>query len=109
VLGVLNEIIFVSAIEKVDDSEFYIQHQKDLENAGWKLVEPKWIPEEGDTYFHPEITIRELYIDEEWDGLNIDQHRLKHNLVFKTKEEAIARAKDILYLLAFIALLKFIF
>ena len=56
----------------------------------------KWVPLKGDIYFYARPTGCELYNDCVWSNDEFDKWLLKHNLVFKTKQEAIAAAKFML-------------
>ena len=59
-------------------------------------IKPKWRPKNGEKYYTPDIKYIHPYNEAIWYNVEGDKHRLKHNLVFKTKEEAIDRANQIL-------------
>ena len=60
----------------------------------FKKVE--WKPRNGDEYFVPRIDFSDFYISQCWNNDERDNWRLKNNMVFKTKEEAVDCAKQIL-------------
>lgn len=66
--------------------------------GNWRdsLVVRKWIPKMKEVYFIPSICYSDLFQGTIWGGFLDDFHRLDHNLVFKTKEEAVLRAKELL-------------
>ena len=47
-------------------------------------------------YFVPDIMGKDLYTESYWLNDEIDRNLKKRGLVYKTKEEAIARAKEML-------------
>ena len=64
-----------------------------------KIKEKPWKPKVGDKYYCADITEKELSIKASWDNDNIDNQCYKNGLVFRTEEEAIAKAKEILKML----------
>ena len=67
-------------------------------DGDWKdtLVVRKWVPKKYDDYFVAQVLLYSLFDIANWDNSLTDNHRLTHNLVFQTKKEAIARAKELL-------------
>lgn len=67
-------------------------------SGDWRdtLMVKMWKPENGDFYFKPNINNPLLYDHDCWNNHNIDFHCLKHSLIFKTREEAVIRAKELL-------------
>lgn len=61
-----------------------------------KIEKLPWKPKEYELYYYPRPDIDNLYDSSSWDNHRIDQHRFKHDMVFKTKEEAVALAKEML-------------
>jgi hypothetical protein len=61
-----------------------------------ETVEEKWKPDVGERCYSPDIYNPEDPSCYTWENDSEDRLALKHNLVFKTKEEAIARAKELL-------------
>jgi len=61
-----------------------------------ETVEEKWRPKMNDKYFCPNVNDAFYPYSECWANYNVDNFRLKHNLVFKTKKEAVARTKELL-------------
>lgn len=53
-------------------------------------------PKSGEYYWYNDISIPAMVNQTMWLNDKVDEHRLKHNFCFKTKEEAIARAKELL-------------
>jgi hypothetical protein len=65
-----------------------------------KISKSSWKPNEGDGYYFVDITEVDLYGYCNWcDSDDGDIHRRKHGLIFKTKEDAIDRANEILKLI----------
>lgn len=64
-------------------------------------LKPLWKPKEDDVYYMPSIywsDINDKYWMTRWDGDSTDMYRLKNNLIFQTKEEAIEATNEILEL-----------
>lgn len=61
--------------------------KEDMEN-GW--------PKEGDLYYTPALSLDELVSAETWRACRYDHIIRDRNLVFRTKEDAIAAAKKML-------------
>lgn len=78
-------------------SDFIKWYSKEYIQENYIMPEEKWVPTICKIYYYPRATEPVLY---GWDIYNLQSengaHRLKNNLVFKTPEEAIARAKEIL-------------
>ena len=78
---------------------------KDIQ-SNWMLLltgklKPLWKPKEDDVYYMPSIywsDIDDRYWMTRWTGDPTDMHRLKNNLIFQTKEEAIEATNEILEL-----------
>lgn len=58
-------------------------------------IEEEW-PRHNDEYYFCTISSQHLYVYAIWYGNEHELHRKSHNLIFRTKEEAIARSKEIL-------------
>jgi len=72
---------------------------KELEDRGYTVkpkADEKWVPEFGKNYYYASIGDPNKYNRNVWSDDSHDNHRLALNLVFKTKEEAIARTEEIL-------------
>jgi hypothetical protein len=69
--------------------------------AGYtEIIKKQWKPQCYQSYYYPSITsLYDRYLLSIWKDDEIDNYRYKHGLVFKTKEEAIARANEILKML----------
>ena len=61
-----------------------------------KVVKLPWKPAMHGSYYSPLPTNKDLWGGCVWTGSDYDIRRLKHGLVFKTKEEAVAAAKKML-------------
>ena len=95
ILGVCDEMVFLSHLNKFSLYDYGCTHQYILD-IGYKLEEKAWKPEIGEIYFYPEIDNSILNNWKRWEDDKQDNFRLSHNLVFKTAEEAITRAKEML-------------
>lgn len=97
IIGVCGEVVFTKGEGKM----VYCVTQKGLEDLGWKLVKEKWVPDKKEVYFVPNLfcCMEEVSEGFYWYGTENDNYRLAYNLVFKTKEEAIARREEILKLI----------
>jgi hypothetical protein len=94
VLGVCDEVYFISGMCRHDvtgGSYTLSELQKYFE-----IPEEKWVPEIRERYYYASVDTRDYYYESCWSDDDVDQIRLQRNLVFKTKEEAIARAKQLL-------------
>lgn len=72
---------------------------KVIPTCNWKdsLFERKWVPNENDIVWICTISNTQLVNDSYWyNYIRYQKHLLDNNLVFKTKEEAIARSKQLL-------------
>ena len=62
-----------------------------------KIIKLPWKPRKGERYYYPCPDLNKEYCYDNWgDHGKVDKHRLKHNIVFKTKEEAVEAAKKML-------------
>ena len=89
IVGVCDEVIFL------EDSGL-CSTQKGLEEAGWGLEEVKGEPKEREKYYYSDIAIEKLYSVEHWINDSTDCLRKEKGIIFKTKEEAIAKSKMML-------------
>lgn len=108
VLTVYDGIYFLSDFWNYKNSKEEIERRSMRTSIGYHtdssledftLVErpkEKWVPKDGDRYCIPDVTHDEFYYWECWENNYVDERHLERNLVFKTKEEAIARAKEML-------------
>jgi hypothetical protein len=85
----------------------YVSPEK-WEPTGWlgsiltgekEIIKKPWKPKHGEEYYYPAIITTEGISLTHWENDIVDRHRFEHNLIYKTKEEAIARAKEILELI----------
>ena len=90
ILGVTNEIIFISQPNDYKTANNSNCTKVDLTNAGFIFPVEKWIPETGNKYFTPSFTDEDKHDFEYWDNDKTDNFRLANNLVCRTPEEAIA-------------------
>lgn len=98
--GVFCSVVF-SGVGDYDTSVHYFPISKTtqweiVERDGKEYKEEKWIPRAGYEYYFPDISYQKLDYCCVWTDDGNDRWRLKNNLVFKTKEEAIERAKAML-------------
>lgn len=61
-----------------------------------KIIKLSWKPKEKEPYYYSCPSSHYLYASDNWDYADIDEHRYKHGLIFRTKEEAIDMAKKML-------------
>jgi len=90
ILGVTNEIIFISHENDHTSASDANYTKQDLIDLGWIFPVEKWVPEKGMTYFIPDVSGENKYYPSTWANHEIDNYRLANNLVCRTKEEAIA-------------------
>jgi len=69
---------------------------KDWDAKNKKVVDYKWKPEIGECFFVPSLMSLNFYTCYSWDNDSLDNTKFGRGLVFKTKEEAISRAKQML-------------
>jgi len=69
---------------------------KDWDAVNKKVVDYKWKPKMGESYFIPNPISRNYYTEYTWGGGKSDGFLLERELVVRTKEEAIDRAKQML-------------
>lgn len=60
------------------------------------IVKLNWKPANGERYYTPCVDSPDMYDYWTWQDDELDQHRLKCGLTFKTKEEAIELTKKML-------------
>lgn len=61
------------------------------------IIKLPWIPDEDDYCYIADITRPEKYFPSRWeDGVTVNEYRLEHGFVFRTKNEAIECANKIL-------------
>jgi len=78
-----------------EKSKHYLGH---FQCDNWKesLVVKKWVPKKGDRYYVPSPEYGSLWFSAFWYEDYLNRERFKNNLVCKTKEEAIEKAKKML-------------
>lgn len=64
----------------------------------WKdsLFEREWVPKLYENVYISDITSNTFAYGTTWNGIACCEHKLKHNLVFKTWDEAVSRSKQLL-------------
>jgi len=71
----------------------------DLLNGSKKVIKLPFVPELNGTYYVPDISMADLYF-KTWNyGTKHDKHRIEHEMCFRTKQGAIAKAKEWLKLI----------
>ena len=90
ILGVINEIIFISQPNDYKTANNSNCTKEDLTNAGYIFPVEKWTPEMNEVYCIPSLTCEGKYDYRYWDNNKTDKYYLANNLVCRTKEEAIA-------------------
>ena len=64
-----------------------------------KIIKLPFAPELNEAYYVPDISMAGLYF-KTWNyNTEHDKHRIEHEICFKTKQAAIARAKEVLKLI----------
>ena len=71
----------------------------DLLNGSKKVIKLPFVPELNETYYVPDISIADLYFKTLNYNTKDDKHRIEHEMCFRTKEDAIVRAKEVLKLI----------
>ena len=71
-------------------------HLGDLLLGKLRTFKLPFVPGPTEAYYVPDISIADLYSKITNYGTKHDKHRIKHELCFRTKEEAIAKAKWLL-------------
>jgi len=97
ILLIHGDLIFYNFIGALN-SLVYCQTQKELEDGGWKLDEPDWEPEMNETFYVANSGVEDFFHESEWLNHDVDKIRYARGLCFKTKEEAIVKAKSMLNL-----------
>lgn len=69
-----------------------------LLNGDATIIKKPWKPKLGDVFFVPNISTNRLYESDTWLDYDEDIFRFDNNLIYRTKEEAIAEAERILQL-----------
>jgi len=64
-----------------------------------KIIKLPFAPELNETYYIADISLADLYRKTLHHDTKHDKHRIKHEICFRTKEEAINRTKEVLRLL----------
>jgi hypothetical protein len=95
VLGVCDEVYFVSQNSRHNEASSGVYTLSELKNF-FEIPEEKWVPKNGNIYYFADVDMINFHGSCNWINDNTDQARLQRNLVFKTPEEAIARAKQLL-------------
>ena len=88
-------------LERLENGIFYIRDYM-FQNLITGKLKPVWKPKSRETYYIPDIPWEHeggRYSYAAWLNDSLDQFRFKNNLVFRTKEEAIERANEILKVL----------
>ena len=71
----------------------------DLISGRYSIKQKSWKPKNGEDYYVPAIHFPDYYDCMTWMSHQNDIYRLDNGLVFKTEQEAIAKAKEILEML----------
>ena len=61
-----------------------------------RIIKLPWKPAKYNSYYYPCLDYEDLWGCSTWDDTQIDKDRLKHGIIFKTKEEAIVFAQRML-------------
>jgi len=65
----------------------------------YEIVKLPFVPEPNETYYAPDISIADLYRQICNYDTKHDKHRIKYEICFRTKQEAIVKAKEWLKLI----------
>ena len=90
ILGVLNELIFISATNDHTKANGSNYTKQDLIALGWIFPVEKWTPEKDEKYYIPNVISETKYTQDFWVNDETDNLHLANNLVCRTKKEAIA-------------------
>jgi len=69
---------------------------KDWDAVNKKVVDYVWKPKKGEEYYIPQPASGDLYEKYMWSNDDLDNRWHKSGLIYRTKEEAVARAKRML-------------
>lgn len=61
-----------------------------------RIIKLPWKPAKYDSYYYPCLDFEDLWGYSTWTDARCDKNRLKHGLVFKTKEEAVVLSQRML-------------
>ena len=90
ILGVINEIIFISQPNDHTKANGSNYTKEELIKSGWIFPVEKWTPEINDIYYVPNVISDTKYSSFLWTDKNYGNYYLANNLVCRTLEEAIA-------------------
>ena len=88
--------------DRVEVSDNHCWYRTKAETLEWLLngtatiVKLPWKPAKYDSYYYPCLDYEDLWGRSTWTDTRYDKSRLKHGLVFKTKEEAVVLARRML-------------
>lgn len=96
VLFVKGDSVVVSRIGYFDEMAKVLFTQKELLYDGWTLEAKPWVPEVNENYFTPAFGKECLYMEYTNYDFEYDNTIISRGLAFKTKEDAISKAKVML-------------
>ena len=95
VLEVLGDLVFMSYTDEFEEHSD-TAHYKEIDK-NYTVEQEKYIPQEYEMYWTMGLDVG-VY-ESTWYNVEVDQQMLALNLVFKTKEEALARYEEIINLI----------
>lgn len=93
---------------KIKDGEVQLVAHENGVSTDWlksiltgavKIMRKPWKPKVGDGYFCTDINNENFYSKTGWTNNSYDNRQYERGLAFKTEEEAVAKAKEILEML----------
>jgi len=97
ILGIVKNY-YILTNENSEEISVMLWTQKELDNSGYKLQEPKWTPEINQLYYYVDIEPLGVY-EEYWSEQKEDKNRLSLNLIFphtpRGKKQAEARLEEV--------------
>ena len=98
--GYYNHRINKNCLEYCFDDHWYSSiYLGELLLGELEIIKLPFIPKLNETYYAPDISIADLYLKTANYDSKYDKHRIKHEICFRTKQEAINKAKEVLRLL----------
>jgi hypothetical protein len=80
---------------KYGDNSYILSNANYNELINLSFVEREWMPKNEELYFHPSYVECSLYDCSYWYGLEDDLAIQRNIGIYRTKEEAIAKAKEL--------------
>jgi len=80
---------------KYGDNSYILSNANYNELINLSFVEREWMPKREELYYFPSFSESTLYDTDYWNGVEEEINILRNVGVYRTKEEAIAKAKEL--------------